>query len=179
MSGIIVAVEYSSMATLRLFSLALPCGFLLKTLPLHAQESAVDDAGIEEVTKRCISTRRIRRIRIVEDKNILFYLTATHVYHNQLRNECHGLKRYGTFSYNSNDGLFCDGDGIGGMTMDAWDDVRPNVNCWLGLHRKITREEANEMRRAARNVPSPEAKPLPMPHPSVIGTEETVPEPES
>ena len=110
----------------------------------------MDDAGIEEVTKRCISTRRIRRIRIVDDKNILFYLTATHVYHNQLRNECHGLKRYGTFSYNSNDGLFCDGDGIGGMTMDAWDDVRPNVNCWLGLHRKITREEANEMRRAAR-----------------------------
>ena len=79
MSGIIVAVEYSSMATLRLFSLALPCVFLLKALPLHAQEGAVDDAGIEEVTKRCISTRRIRRIRIVDDKNILFYLTATHI----------------------------------------------------------------------------------------------------
>jgi hypothetical protein len=166
------------MFTLRLIVLSIPLGLWIGALPASAQEDSAEEVTVEEDTVRCISTRRIRRIRIVDDKNILIYLTASHIYHNELQNVCRGLKRHGTFSYNSNDGLFCEGDGIGAMTMGAWDNVRPDVKCWLGPHRRISREEADEMRRSGGQIAPPEAKPLPMPPPLVIGTEELEPESE-
>ena len=162
------------MATLRLLILVTPLAFFFGVSAAQSQEQAEEEAAVDEETNRCISSRRIRRIRIVDDKNILIYLSASHIYHNELQNECHGLERRGTFSYNSNDGLFCEGDGIGAMSMNAWDDVRPDIRCWLGEHRRISKEEADEMRRTgtARPVPVPEAQPLPLPPPMEIGTEE-------
>lgn len=159
------------MTTLRLILLALPFGVVGWTLPAVAQENEADEIIVEDDSLRCISSRRIRRIRIVDDKNILIYLSSNHIYHNELQNECHGLERRKQFSYNSNDGLFCAGDGIGAMSMNAWDDVRPDVRCWLGEHRRITKEEADEMRRTgtARPVQVPEANPLPMPPPMEVG----------
>ena len=165
------------MARLRLLFLSISITASFWAVAAYAQdeagEVAAKDVVLDEESKSCISSRRIRRIRIIDDKNILIYLTANHIYHNELQNECHGLERRGTFSYNSNDGLFCEGDGIGAFSMNAWDDVRPDVRCWLGEHRRISKEEADEMRRVgARPVQVPEAKPLPMPPPLVIGTDE-------
>ena len=166
------------MTRIRLLCLLVPLSGLVWAVSANAQEemaeAVAEEATVEEDSLRCISSRRIRRIRIVDDKNILIYLSANHIYHNELQNECHGLERRGTFSYNSNDGLFCAGDGIGAMSMNAWDDVRPDIRCWLGEHRRITREEADEMRRtgSARPIPVPEAKPLPMPAPLEVGTDE-------
>ncbi len=166
------------MATLRLLVLSIPLGLSIGALPAHAQEESAEEVVVEEDSKRCISSRRIRRIRIVDDKNILIYLTATHIYHNELQNECYGLKRNGTFSYNSNDGLYCEGDGIGAMSMNAWDDVRPDSRCWLGMHNRISKEEADEMRRTGGQISAPAAKPLPMPPPLVIGMDDLEPNPE-
>ena len=166
------------MTSFRLFFLLVPLSVPVWALSANAQdemtEAVAEEATFEDDSLRCISSRRIRRIRIVDDKNILIYLSANHIYHNELQNECHGLERRGTFSYNSNDGLFCAGDGIGAMSMNAWDDVRPDLRCWLGEHRRITREEADEMRRTgtARPIPVPEANPLPMPPPLEVGAGE-------
>ena len=164
------------MTTFRVLTWSILFGFFAWALPAPAQEESVEDVTVEEDTLRCISSRRIRRIRIVDDKNILIYLTATHIYHNELQNVCHGLSRHRSFSYNSNDGLFCEGDGIGGMTLAAWDVVRPDVRCWLGAHRRISREDADAMRRGEGKPAQPEARPLPMPPPSEVGADEEEPE---
>ena len=165
------------MTSFRLLFVSVPLTLTVWGLSAHAQEepdAVAEETTVEADSLRCISSRRIRRIRIVDDKNILIYLSANHIYHNELQNECGGLERRGTFSYNSNDGLFCAGDGIGAFSMNAWDDVRPDVRCLLGEHRRISKDEADEMRRtgSARPVPVPEAKPLPMPPPLVIGADE-------
>ena len=146
---------------------------LIWSHPSTAQE---EDIVVDENTRNCISTRRISRIRIIDDKNILIYLNARHIYHNQLENECRGLERIGTFSYNSSDGLICEGDGISAMSMNAWDDPKPVPKCWFGIHRKISKEEADAMREAKKKGVTIESEPLPMPLPSEVGAEDDDPE---
>lgn len=136
--------------------------------PAAAQGSA-DEAEFE--SPRCVSTRFIRRIRILDDRNVLIYLSRNRIYHNVLRYDCRGLKRVGSFSYTSNDGLLCEGDGIGSLG-GAWDNVRPMASCWLGAHKRVSNEEANELRAAVRRGPVIKVKPVAPPEPSEIGTEE-------
>lgn len=158
---------------LRLFGVSALLIALVWALPSYAEEEevVVDDGG-----PNCISTRRIRRIRIIDDQNVLIYLSAQTIYHNRFRNACHGLERRRTFSYNSNDGLLCEGDGVAPLAGEVWGAVRPVPACWLGPHRKISKEEADAMRSAKENPPEIERRPLPMPEPSEISVETEDPE---
>lgn len=152
--------------------LLFPLSSLIAFTPSQAQES---EAEVEPETRTCISTRSIRRTRIIDDRNVLIYLSARRIYHNVLRNNCRGLKRLGTFSYNSSDGQMCEGDGIAGI-HGAWDDVRPIPQCWLGVHRRISREEANALREASKRRPKIAPKPIPLPEPEEVGSESEDPE---
>lgn len=139
--------------------------------PSQAQETETEtESGAESDTRRCIPTRSIRRIRIIDDRNVLIYLSARKIFHNVLRNTCSGLKRLGTFSYNSSDGQMCEGDGIAGVT-GAWNDVRPVPQCWLGIHHRVSKEQADSMRDASKRGPKIRPKPLPVPEPSDVGSD--------
>jgi len=140
--------------------------------PSQAQQIEIEvEPEVELETRTCIPTRRISRIRILDDRNVLIYMSARRIYHNVLRNTCHGLKRLGTFSYNSSDGQMCQGDGIAGLT-GAWEDVRPIPKCWLGIHQRVSKVQADAMRNASKNKPKIPAAPLPMPEPREVGTED-------
>ena len=154
---------------LRLTTLTLPLLVLAWSPNGNAQD---EDPGADEETRRCISTRSIRRTRIVDDQNVLIYLSASNIYHNQLESACRGLKQVGTFSYSSSDGLLCTGDGIAAINSTVLDDVRPVPQCWLGVHRKISKEEADAMRDAARRGIPIEAMPLPLPEPAEVSEKE-------
>lgn len=150
--------------------------FILVLLPVvtlvpsaDAQEDAV---VVDDGAPNCISSRRIRRIRIVDDQNVLIYISAQTIFHNKLRNACRGLERRRTFSYNSSDGLLCEGDGIAALAGEVWGAARPVPTCWLGPHRKISKEDADAMREAKKNPPKIEPMPLPMPEPSEISVED-------
>ncbi len=145
---------------------------LASAQPASAQdaESSQDvEPGVADEGPSCISTRRIHRIRILDDRNVLIYINAKTIYHNQLQRTCRGLKRAGTFSYNSSDGLLCSGDGIASLNGIAWDDVRPVPSCWLGEHRRISRDDANAMRKEIRRGPKVTPKPVPTPAPTEVG----------
>ena len=137
--------------------------------PLQAQES---DGEGEAETRNCLQTKKIRRIRIVDDRNVLIYLSARRIYHNVLKYNCTGLKRVGTFSYNSNDGQMCEGDGIAAIS-GAWADIRPVPTCWLGTHERVSKEQADAIRKGEKFERKIESKPIPLPEPSEVGSEET------
>ncbi len=148
----------------------------LVTLAWVAPASAQDDETIvDDDARNCISSRRIRRIRIVDDRNVLIYVSGKTIFHNQLRRTCRGLKLAGSFAYNSNDGLLCSGDGIASLNGMAWDDVRPVPSCWLGEHRRITKEDADAMRKAARRAPKIAPKPVATPDPTEVGRDSEEP----
>jgi len=138
-------------------------------VPVNAQE---DETSVDERTRTCISTRRLRRTVIVDDRNVLFYLSSRTILHNVLRRTCPGLKKEGTFAYTTTTGRICKGDGISPMGGNVWGAVRPVPRCWLGIHRQITPEQADAMRNAAAQKPDVPPMPLPVPEPSEIGVED-------
>jgi hypothetical protein len=144
--------------------------------PVAAQEEepAVDDAN----NRRCLSIRRIRSTRIIDDRNMLFYTPGRVVYHNILRQPCNSLEREGRFSYQVTTGSLCSGDMIFVLHDDAFNGFRRGNACSLGIFHEITREDATALieGKDARI----EAVPLPMPEPEEIGSDKEVPqEPEN
>ena len=128
-------------------------------------------------TRNCVNTRRIRRTYIVDDRNLLFYLGTRTVLLNTTENQCPGLKREGRFSWSTNSGVLCKGDGISG-TRDPWGPTRPVPRCQLGVFHQISREDADAMREPVIMAPATES--LPMPAPSEVSSdpEEKPKEPE-
>ena len=138
----------------------------------HAQEEA-EEEGLKAKTRNCVNTRRIRRTFIVDDRNLLFYLGTRTVLLNTMQEQCPGLKREGRFSWTSNSGVLCKGDGIAGV-RDAWGTTRPVPRCSLGIFHQVSREDADALRTPVAVAPAtghmPATDSLPMPDPSEVGT---------
>lgn len=74
--------------------------------PSMAEENAIEDA------RSCISTRTLRNTQIVDDMNILFFVTGKKIFRNILPKQCNGLARNGRFSYTTLSGSLCSFDSI-------------------------------------------------------------------
>ena len=146
--------------------------------PVAAQE---EEPVVDGDTRRCLSTRRIRRTRIIDDRNILFYMPGKVVYHNILRQPCNGLEREGRFSYKTSAGSLCSSDVIFVLYDGALGGLREGNACGLGVFHEITREDATALLEAEDAKVEP--APLPMPEPEEIGADDEEPkvpeEPES
>jgi hypothetical protein len=168
---------YKKLTAIFLYSVALLWGG-----SAIAQEEE-EQSGISERTRNCVNTRRIRRTHIVDDRNLLFYLGTRTVLLNTMQEQCAGLKREGQFSWSTNSGVLCRGDGISSM-RNAGGRTRPVPRCALGIFYQISREDADAMRMpvavAPATGPMPITDSLPMPAPDNVGTdpEDTTGEPE-
>ena len=166
----------------RLITMLLTLTAMAWAVEVVAQEEP-ESEGLSGKTRNCINTRRIRRTYIVDDRNLLFYLGTRTVLLNTTQNQCPGLKRTGIFSWNTNSGVLCSGDGIAGG-RDAWGPTRPVPRCQLGKFLQISREDADALREPVAVAPASEPMPvtesLPMPSPSEVGaeTEEAPKDPE-
>ena len=134
--------------------------------PAAAQE---EEPAVDGDVRRCVNIRRIRRTRIVDDRNMLFYMPGRTVYHNILRQPCNGLEREGRFSYQVATGNLCTGDLIFVLHDDAFGGLRQGPACSIGAFHPITREDATALIEGTDEVI--EAAPLPMPEPEDIGVE--------
>ena len=157
------------------FAISLVVAALLIVVPASAQEDeasveANGEASADNGTRTCLSTRRIRHTRIVDDRNVLYFLSGRTVFLNVLRKSCQGLKQVGSFAYASNNGQVCKDDGIA-LIGGALGAMRPVPVCWLGIHRQITRDQADIMMDAAEQRFELKPMPIPLPEPSEIGAE--------
>jgi hypothetical protein len=159
--------------------ISLAVALAVSLLPVPSAAAQDNEPGLDDRTRNCVGTRRIRRTKIVDDRNVLIYLSAKLILHNRLRQLCPGLEQAGTFAFTSTDGAVCKGDGLAPLKSDPWGPIRPIPTCWLGVHRQISSEEADEMILAAMTPPNqtPSPRPLPMPEPAEVGVEEDI-EPE-
>ena len=77
-----------------MYKLALVSALWLATLVVASESAAQEEEpAYDENSSNCISTRRIRRTRVIDDRNILFYFVGGDVYHNILPAACNGLRR--------------------------------------------------------------------------------------
>jgi len=150
-------------------SYSLHLAIVLAVLAWHSPASAQEEEEEAKLdTRRCIPTRLVRRVRVLDDRNVLIYMGPNRIFHNVLEKNCPGLRRVGSFSYTSNSGRLCEGDGIA-ATAGAFGNVQPTPGCTLGVHTRISRERADAMREFVERGPVIEAAPVPPPEPSPLG----------
>lgn len=143
-------------------------------LPVAAQE---EEPSYDDNARECINLRQLRRTEVIDDRNILFYMSGSVVYHNILPRQCGGLAREDRFSYQTSVGRLCRIDWINVLYDDPYG-LREGSRCGLGLFHKITREDAKALKDEQERR-GPEANPLPMPEPEEIGAPDEEPgEPE-
>lgn len=145
--------------------------------PANAQDDDAADVEIGDESRNCIDLRSVRRTEVVDDRNILFHMRGSTVYHNILPRQCGGLAREDRFSYETTMGRLCSQDMIRVLYMDPFG-LRDGNHCQLGVFHKISREDAKAFKEGASAPPA--ANPLPMPAPQEVGGDKTAPEePES
>ena len=154
-------------------SIFTPVGLILG-LALSVPTIAQDDAEEEEIvydenTVECDKLRHLRRTEVLDDRNILFHMTGSTVYHNILPRQCGGLAREERFSYRTSIGRLCRLDSIRVLYNDPFG-LREGNRCSLGVFHKMTREDARALRESTGRPPA--ANPLPMPAPEEIGESE-------
>jgi len=139
----------------RAYILAAAFGFL--ALTPTASTFADDEGDVDEGGERCIDTRRISSMKIVDKQNILFYMRGQTIYHNELPRACPGLRRGKTISYRTSLSRLCSNDFI--TLLDNYGmGLSRGPSCGLGKFRPVTEEEA----RALRDGPDAEIEPEPI-----------------
>jgi hypothetical protein len=136
-------------------------------VPVAAQE---EEPAYDDNARDCINLRQIRRTEVVDDRNILFHMTGSVVYHNILPRQCGGLAREDRFSYQTSIGRLCRLDHIRVLYNDPFG-LREGNRCSLGMFHKITKEDAKAFTEEADRR-GPEANPLPLPEPGEIGEQQ-------
>ncbi len=153
---------------------------LALSAPAGAQQpdagaSTEEEPVYDENTVECVPLRSIRRTEVLDDRNVLFYMRGTTVYHNILSRACGGLAREDRFSYETSMGRLCRMDYISVLYNDGFG-VRAGNRCSLGAFHKIDREDAEALREGLEGRPA--ANPLPLPTPQEVGEDEDAEEEE-
>ena len=115
-----------------MYKLTLISAVFVASLAWASESAAQDEEPVyDEDSRTCISTRRIRRTQVIDDRNILFYVTGRDVYHNILPRACNGLRRENRFSYQTHGSQLCSRDAINVLFDHTWG-LRTGAACGLG-----------------------------------------------
>ena len=118
----------------------------------EAQEQGYEELTFDREGERCLSTRSIRDTDILSDRMILFEMPGNKHYLNNLSYECRGLRRAGSFSYQTRAGRLCNVDTIR-VIEQFGGSIREGIGCGLGLFYPITEDEAEFLRAEADGQP--------------------------
>ena len=145
---------------------ALPAvlAFLL-TAGAPAQDGAKEeDGGEAEVAQACLDHPTIRRTRIINDRNIAFFMRDGTIYNNQLPRQCPSLRRRSIVNYAIENRRLCDGSLFQVMWEASTGNFVPSFVCRLGPFVPVTAEQLEDLeiltteeRRASRRRNTSEA----------------------
>jgi len=98
--------------------------------------------------ERCIQLIRLDSIDILNDRHILFNMRGHDIYLNELPRSCPGLRRDSTIMYRTSLDKLCDIDVIT-ILEPLGGGLRPTSSCGLGKFHPISKERAEELRKAS------------------------------
>lgn len=145
---------------------AATCAALLATvLPGVAQQN--DDAAVIDAAgpRPCLPQPRIKRTKILDNRNIVFVTHQDQIYNNPLPKQCATLNRRSLVNYEVANGYVCAGDRFQVIVETAPKVFMPGPLCELGTFVPITEAElddltamtASKRERASRGRSSREA----------------------
>jgi hypothetical protein len=122
--------------------------------------TAQEKPAVDEDTRNCISTRRIRRVRAIDERNVLFFYSNRTIFQNTLIEGCSEILQY-RISYSSTSGSLCEGEALAILRSQSWDHLSMAPNCKLGTFRKLTPKEVEVVRNAERAGKQPDKRARP------------------
>jgi hypothetical protein len=117
--------------------------------PLAAQDG--EDAPEDDATsmaRPCLNHPTIRRTRILNDRNIVFYTRGGTIYNNHLPRECPSLKPRMLVNYGITNGRVCAGDSFQVLWETRPGAYVPAFLCPLGYFVPITKAELEDLTAA-------------------------------
>ena len=125
----------------RLFAVA-SCVFAIGTA--CADEILIDGPDESHPSEKCVSVSRIDTTRVLDDRNVLFFMRGGKIYRNFLPRRCPGLSRRDAFSYRTSSSRLCDVDTITLLQL-AGSGFIPGPSCGLGKFYPVTEQEAEAL----------------------------------
>jgi hypothetical protein len=122
----------------------------LAALLLTAGAAAQDDtdeaeSGEAEVAQACLDHPTIRRTRIINDRNIAFFLRGGRIYLNTLPEQCPSLRRTSLVNYAIENRSVCAGSLFQVMWEAGTGNFVPSFVCRLGPFVPVTVEQLEEL----------------------------------
>ncbi len=134
--------------------LSISASLLAVSLLSTGTARAHDEPADATRAKHCVSLLRIDRTDIIDDSNILFYMTDGTIYRNQLPHRCPGLRRADSFMYRTSLNQLCDLDIITVLNSLGFGFMR-GPSCGLGSFQPVTEDEVAVL-KAGEVTPEPE-----------------------
>jgi hypothetical protein len=138
---------------------------LLLTAGAPAQDGEDGEDGCEAgVAQACLDHPTIRRTRIINDRNIAFFMRNGDIYNNQLPRQCPTLRRTSLVNYAIENRSVCAGSLFQVLWEAGTGNFVPSFVCQLGPFVPVTAEQLEDLeiltteeRRASRRRNSSEA----------------------
>jgi len=110
--------------------------------------------------KSCVFLPDVDHTKIVNERNILFYLRSNTILQNSLREPCYGLREKTRFTYGSSSmKRLCMGDLITLLTDLSFGGVASSNTCKLGMFLPVTDDEVDELLSTASKDKGGQKKP--------------------
>ncbi len=124
-------------------------------LNLSAAVPSMADEAKDDSARNCITTRTLKKTEVVNDLNILFFMSGKTAYLNILPRQCKGLSRYRRFSYRTTAGSLCNLDTIQVVSGSGF----PGRSCRLGYFHPVNKKDALAVIEGPRKPQRPEPQP--------------------
>jgi hypothetical protein len=119
---------------------------LVLTAGAPAQEGADDkDSGELGVAQACVDHPTLRRTRIINDRNIAFFMRNGKIYLNQLPRQCPSLRRTSLVNYAIENQEVCSGSLFQVMWEAGTGNFVPSFVCQLGPFVPVTAEQLEDL----------------------------------
>ena len=118
-----------------------------------AEESGQASESTESVGTKsvhCIDLIRIQDSDIIDNSHMLFRMVNGDLYLNTLPHACPGLRKNDPYMLRTSLNRMCDLDIITVLYTNGWG-FTPGASCGLGMFEKVTEEQVEMVRRAAKS----------------------------
>jgi len=113
--------------------------------PVAAQQGDDDADAVDAGPRACLNQTDIRRVTILNGRNIVFVTRQDDIYNNQLPKECPGLNRKSLVNYPITNRRMCVGDRFQVLWEQTPGSFMPAAMCPLGTFVPITESELEDL----------------------------------
>jgi hypothetical protein len=116
---------------------------------LSATAGSALGAATDDATVNCVDLRRIDHTKVVDDRNILFYMRGGGIYLNRMQHPAIGLDQSDMFAYRTHVGQLCELDTI--TVLERWGfGLTEGASSTLAKFMPIDKDRADAMLNGAQ-----------------------------